>query len=829
MQVDNSLGMFNSVISGETMKDYILSVHQITGDRYYNKREYSKALACYEVGLTILESRIGEVPEMMSSITFCDQYVHALSDFLITQCQVVNKFVIDSNQISTEKLLEDLSSYGSILTSMIPRLYSMNEAWENIRNEKILHTKSKQITTVYTLLAEKLELLSDLWFATADEVGSAHPDYERLLNQSCRAMKLAIENKSKLPESITIEMHCGYLNLLEQLYHFRKDENNKQGLLVDMKNHLERYQLLLVIQDNPITQLELISYTLLIDVKLHRISNNDAIARGHAIVASITERSPDNEKVISDFAELVDLSARLRRPVSLPISSSSSSWFSSSVSQKPQKTDSIRIARTSLSSSSEIQQTAVKKHPLSSIVQLISRNPDLITQVIDKIYSIGFDEFSRLYPESPITTLSKNYTQTRIKYDFVDDMEQLDDADKLNLLIPALEYIARDYLKQTTPSQNEVTKLYKEGKPWQSAAVRLSLKIQTAIRSIPFASPGKRSRVSSTSQSSLLSSPVLLPENQVLPTESNKRSHALGDSKQSGVKNTDYLPQSAPILLSHEDHVLAQWNNIQQVHVSTVSQNQFLNANLSLFSNSELDSSSALASIAGSSSDTIHSDLEKEYTQIAPVLDLPDFVASHSFFAPSSENEKTQNDLNDSHHKVFSFIHAMKSIKSNVLQPRLEKRLLANLLTIMGEFLEVAPDSPITLRIAVVLSVESLYKTALVIYPAHELASKMLKSLHVKNSSMFRNRHHFVSLSDDLEVQSDKKHFEDAIESLFNDLETIYLTKPEQIGPLVNALFKFMTRKIHQFKLMSAEELFDLIEVFYNYVIPTVGCSSCVR
>ncbi|MBL7525096.1 hypothetical protein [Legionella bononiensis] len=809
------------------MKVYIRSVHQITGDRHYNKKEYNKALARYVLGLNALESSITKDPEILTSAAFCDQYAYALSDVLNTQSRIINQFVIDSQSVTTEKLLTSLSFYSSLMTTISHRVRSMNESWEFIRQENKRQTKPKQITIVYTLLTESLELLSDLWSATADEVDSTHPNYERLLHQSSTAMKLAIDVQSRLPESARIDMHCGYLNLLEQLYYFKKDADFREALLINMKKHLEQYQLLSGLQDNPVTQLELISYALLVDVHLHRVSNTQLIAQGQEIIASITERSADNEKVISDFTKLVALSAHFARQGS---SSSSSTPVSFSVSRKPlQQTRSVPAH--SSSSSSEIHQNTVEQHPLRSAAQLIARNPGRVNQMIDKLYSIGCAEFSRLFPESHIASLVQEYIPSEVKHSVNDFIDQSDETEQFNVLAPALEFIANHYLQQASSHSNEVRRLFEQGEPWQKRAIFLSLNIQTAIRSTPFTAHSKRSRIDSTPDLSLPSSSYSLPEIPVVSEETNKRARKPGDSKTSGVTNTDQLLLSDSEFFTHQDQVLAQWNEVKHSDGLTLDSNKVVNTNISSFLHFDRVIVPSLSLELDSSADKEPSGLDAVTVSIEPVSKGADFVSNLSFFASTSEHKPNQKGLKESHPKVLAFIHAMKNIKGMELQPRQEKRLLANLLTIMGEFFEVDPnpDSPMKKFIAVVLTVESLYKTALVIYPGHEVASIMLQKLQFKNKSMLENRHHYVLLSDDLETQSDKKHFDDAIESAMTDLEVLYSGKTESLVSIVNSLFKYMAGKVLEFKLMNTDDLSDLMEQFHGYGAHPEVSSSCTH
>lgn len=834
--------MTHSVIIGEAMKNYINSIHQKTGDAYYDKKNYNKALARYKLGLNALESEIAKDPEILTSASFCDQYVYAISDVLHTQSMIINRFVIDSEHVTTDKLLKSLPLYSSLLTTISHNVGFMNESWEFIRNEDKRETKPKQIRIVYTLLARDLELLSDLWSATADEVGRTHPNYDCLLNQSCTAMKLAIDAKSRLPDPAGVEMHCGYLNLLEQLYYFKHDEDFQEALLINMKKHLEEHQLLMMLQDDPITQLELISYALLVDVHLQHVPNTQLIAQGKNIVASITERTDVNKKIISDFENLAAQSARLPRQGGL---SSSSTSISLPVSRKPQQQTRYEPARASSSSTSEIHQNTEADHPLRSVAQLIARNPERIAQMVDKLYSLGCGEFSRLYPESHIAFFVQNNTQSNVKHLVKETIELSEDTEQFKLLAPALEYIANHYLKQPSSHSHEVRRLFEQGKHWQKRAICLSLNIQTAIRSFPFSGQPKRTRIDSTPLRTLPSSSDSLPEIQVASAETNKRARNPGDSKTSRATNIDQLPHSYSEFLTHQNQALAQWNVVKHSDGLTLGQTNFANTNRGLFSQSGRETVPWLPLALDSSSDTEQFDWDTD-PSLTLALDsrtdaelflqdavngsiAPDFVSNLSFFASSSTHEPTLNGLNDSHPKVLAFIHAMKNIKSMDNQhSRLYKRLLANLLTVMGEFLEVDPnpDSPMKKFIAVVLTVESLYKMALVIYPGHEVANIRLQQLQDNNMKMLENRHHYVSLSDDLETQSDKKHFEDAIEIMMTDLEVLYSGKPESIATIINSLFKFMTETILKYKLMNTADLSDLMEQFHGHGAHPDVCSS---
>ncbi|KTD54785.1 hypothetical protein [Legionella quateirensis] len=828
------------------MKNYIGSVHHIRGDRHYNKKEYNKALACYVLGLNVLESKIAKDPEILTSKVFCDQYAYALSDVLNTQSRTLNQFVMGSKTVTTENLLKTLSFYSSLLTTINHRYLAMNESWEFICEEKKCKTKPKQIIIVYTLLTESLELLSDLWSATADEVNSSHPNYETLLNQSCTAMKLAIDIKSRLPESAGIEMHCGYLNLLEQLYYFKKDADFQEALLINMKKHLEQYQLLNGFQDDPVTQLELISYALLVDVHLHGVSNTQLIAQGQEIIASLTERSAANEKVISDFTKLVALSAHISRQGS---SSSSSTPISFSVSRNSHQQTRRETAHASSSSSSEIHENSVEQHQLRSAAQLIVRNPERVNQLVDKLYSIGCAEFSRLYPESQIALLAQNNTPSGVKHFLNESIDQSDDTEQFNVLAPALKFIANHYLKQASNHSNEVRRLFEKGQPWQKRAIFLSLKMQTAFRSTPLPVLPKRTRISSTPIQTVFFSSDSFPEIPSLSEQTYKRGRNPGDSKTSGVTNTDHVPYSDSEFITDQDQALTQWNQVKHSDVSTLSSNNRVNADIGLVLHSDrdsapwlplaLDSSSdseplnldsvpPLSIALDSSADTESSVLDAAKAPIEPVSKGSDVVSSLSFFPTSFEHKPKRNDLNESHPKVLAFIHAMKNIKCLEVEPRQEKRLFANLLTIMGEFFELDrnPDSPMKKFIAVVLTVESLYKMALVIYPDHEVASVKLRKLQARNKSMLNERHYYVPLFDDLEIQSDKKHYENAIESAMTDLEVLYSGKTEPVACVVNSLFKYITGTILKFKLMNTDDLSDLMEQFHGYSAHTDVCSS---
>ncbi|CDZ76446.1 hypothetical protein BN59_00715 [Legionella massiliensis] len=740
------------------MKNYINSINQKTGNRYYNSKKYSKALIHYLKGLAILETQIDQSPKILTSIAFCDHYVYALTDVLYTQSQLINQFVRESVNVTNDELLENLSFYRSMLTTITNRVISMSDSWENIRNEKKRTTKAQQVTVVYKLLAENLELLSDLWFATADELGVTTPHYERLLNESCRAMKLAIATQSKLPGAIGLNMHCGYLNLLERLYYFKQDTASKQEFLAKMKAHLERYQLLAVTQDNPPTQLELISYALLVDVKLHGISNNYLIAQGQALVDSIIEDNPAASQAISDFNKLVELSSHFP-----------SSSHASASQQAPIQTLS-RATPTSSSSSSEVPQAPMEPNPLGNIVRLLMRNPERIEQMVDKLYSLGSGEFSRLYPASDLSFLIREHEKSYVKQSLIDCAEQGDEAEVLDLLTPALKYLADCYLKQEKHSHNRARELFNAGKPWQKRAILLSLNIQTGIPSthLPLIEP-KRLRTGSTQSQ----------PSQTLATEMHKKARKRSDS----ISSESQTPQLGSTL-AHEEQVLAHWDQMQNSDISTLTQ--------------------------------------EEAVQTRSILKDSGFGSGLAFFASSSESSQG---LNESHPKVQAFIHAMENIETYAFHPRRKKRLLANLLTIMGEFLEVNPDSPIKKVIAVVLSVESLYKTALKIYPCHEITNTRLPYLLHKHSRLFHDHHSFV-LAADKTSQSDEELFKDAIESMLTDLETIYLARHEQLEFLINSLFEYITTKISQYNLMKEEDRAMLIDLFNGHISPSDACSS---
>lgn len=864
--MDDTLGIVNQLVIGEVMKKYINSAHQKNGDKFYNKKKFNKALDFYVLGLNYLESEIDKNPKVITSATFHDEYARALSDVLITQGRIIDQFIIDSQSLETNELLNRLSVYSSIVAGIGAKVHNMNKSWDFICNESKTKTKQKHITNTYALLALSLELLSDLWSATADEVERTHPNYESLLSQSCTAMKLAIELKSGPPESAGIDMHCGYLNLLEQLYNFKKDAEFQKALLINIKKHLDEYQLLEVLHNAPITQLELISYALLVDVHLHHTSNTQLIAEGKKIVASITERTDANEKVISDFDNLVAQAVHFHRQGS---SSSSSSTISLPVSRMPQQ-QSRSVPAYSSSSSAEIHQNSVEQHPLSHVAELIARNPDHLKNVVNKLYSIGRDKFIRLYPYSDMTNLVKKKTQSQVERYCNSSFNLLEDTEQFSLLASVLDYIANHYLEQVSNPDDTARRLFETGKPWQQRAILSSLKIQTAIRSTPFRVQSKRTRIDSAPDRILSSPSEFLPETHLASEETNKRLRKLGDSKTPEATNTDQLLHLDSEFLSDESHALDQWNLLKHSYELTLGSNNFVNKNVSLSSQSDTGTFSCLPielnsrtnieqperdtvpslsltsdsrthtaqsiwddvpplSLAlDSRADTELSILDTVQGPIESVSKGAGFVSNLSMFASSTKNKPNNNGLNESHPKVLAFIHTMNNINFEDLQSRKQKRLLANLLTIMGQFLEEDPkhDAPIKKFDAIVLTVESLYKTALVIYPNHEIASVRIQKLQDKHKTMLEYRHHFVSLSDDIERQSDKMHFGDAIECMITDLEVLYSGKSSSIVSIINSLFKFMTGKILEYRLMNTDDLNDLMDQFHGSGTHLDMCSS---
>ncbi|CAM2957071.1 hypothetical protein [Legionella worsleiensis] len=816
------------------MKYYIGTVHQNSGDREYNRKNFQNALTHYVKGLTKLESIMDNQPDAIFSTAFYDSYVYALADVVYIQSRIMNKYIADSQNMTTDQLLQSLSDFSSSLTTISSRIALMNEFWEKICDESRLKTKPQRINFTNESIAESLELLSDLWSATAEELNSIPSDYERLINNSLTAMKLAIETKSRIPKGAEINMHLGYLNLLEQLCSVTTDGTHRNDLLNNMEKHLESYQLLTVLPKNSLSQLELISYALFVDTELHQRSNPQLIKQGYEIIASITKRTPDNEGAISAFIKLADRATHL--PQEGRASSSSSLSLSDSLNPGHLIYDGIKF---SSPASFELVLANGEYHPLKYVVRMFVENSERVNQLVDKLYTVGIAEFCQLCPDSPISLLVKIKTPSEVKDSLNDIIKRSDKKEQLELLIPALVYIANDHIKQAINPENSVRQLYESGLPWQHRAIFSSFKIQTATRTTAVTRNAKRTSMSSGFDSSLFSSSVVLNEAGDYPEETPKKMRTM---------STATIADSES---RADDDALEQWNLIKDSDAPDLSEqypsspgfsparDDYDVSRPSAPTDSEqcfADEVPALALTlewvldSDSDTDSDHSILAADNSKPAAVLTGAHGGASnYSFFSPASQHKPgQQSHAHQSHPKVLAFIHAMHHINSKELEQRLEKKLFANLLTIMGEFLEVDPGSPLQKYAATLLTVESLYKRALVIDPNHNMARDKLKKLQFENKIILANLHYNVLVSDDIKAQSDKEHFCEEVDNALTELEALYLTEPKECGDLVCKLFSFITAKILKYNLMTDDVYHEFMTDFYGFREPSAseGCSS---
>lgn len=239
------------------MKYYFNTRQQIQGDEAYNEKNFELALVHYKKAFSIL-NQIASQRNFKPTKPFYDELAYVLNEIITTKAD----YIMSS--------LDNPLNYKQVknLWKEIPNLlHEMLTVYEKIRFFELRETQKGKINLTYKALANCCEAISDTLIDSVDEGRNEIPAFEQI-NAAFTWLTQAVNYRKKAHLPIAIEVHIGYLNLLERMY---KESLDKQFLTkittYIQENSLRQKELL------PIQELEILSYQLLVATE-HKDQNS---------------------------------------------------------------------------------------------------------------------------------------------------------------------------------------------------------------------------------------------------------------------------------------------------------------------------------------------------------------------------------------------------------------------------------------------------------------------------------------------------------------------------------------------------------------------------
>lgn len=271
------------------MTYYFGSKEQINGDIKYNEYNFAEALKYYKKGLEHLH-KIAAQRNFTANKLYNDALAYALSDVVICTTDVLRaslKGKLDYSQI-TEAWKE--------ITSTLQELKVVYNS-DSIQRYSGSQTTPERMDTVYSAIALAAEAVSDRLVDWLDN--SKKKPTEKQFLTALTWLTRAIDNQSQAGFDVEIELHIGYLNLLERAFHCEK---NKQ-ILTRIANYIKNNSLY-DLELSPEEKLELLGYELLVAVENNDPSAHELAKQCRALIDTDTMIDEESE-LITDLRKLM--------------------------------------------------------------------------------------------------------------------------------------------------------------------------------------------------------------------------------------------------------------------------------------------------------------------------------------------------------------------------------------------------------------------------------------------------------------------------------------------------------------------------------------------
>ncbi|WP_419421332.1 hypothetical protein ACNVED_14805 (plasmid) [Legionella sp. D16C41] len=265
------------------MHYYFNTPDQIAGDEAYNLGEYTQALTHYKHALETL-NQLASQRNFKRRNNFLYAFTYVACEIILTTYEAIRVTINDQETFN----YEPINNLWKEVPGLVFELETVYAEMHPNNNKTIIKAKMEQC---YTVLAELSETISDEFNDRLDETAN-----ERDILAALEWLAKAIDYSKRANGSIDINLHLGYLHLLEKGYKANLDKY----FLNDIRHYISNNKLL----DLPLTPmqtLEILSYQFLVATadndhttnqliqKFADLLSNSDVDKDHPIIEEIED------------------------------------------------------------------------------------------------------------------------------------------------------------------------------------------------------------------------------------------------------------------------------------------------------------------------------------------------------------------------------------------------------------------------------------------------------------------------------------------------------------------------------------------------------------
>ncbi|STX52397.1 Uncharacterised protein [Legionella busanensis] len=269
------------------MHYYFNTPDQIAGDEAYNELNFTKALTHYNRALQTL-NHLASQRKFKRNNDYRYALTYVICEIVQTKCDAIKEIIENQEIFNFDSLRK--------LWTEIPGLINELESVFNEMGDKGKDAIKERIEVNYKLLAEVCDLISEELSDGLEDESLQESDILSALSWLTRSIDYF--KRANLP--IQMELHLGYLNLLEKAYKCNSDKNH----LLQITQYIINNKLL----DLPLTStqaLEMLSYQLLVAIKSNDSSSAKYLIKKFGELSSAPDIDRDNY-ILDDIQSLID-------------------------------------------------------------------------------------------------------------------------------------------------------------------------------------------------------------------------------------------------------------------------------------------------------------------------------------------------------------------------------------------------------------------------------------------------------------------------------------------------------------------------------------------